>query len=130
MVPHYMFPVGSIRRMSASNKSDRKALKLFAEGLTPQALSTYSLAAAAQEAHDETFEPPSSEEEKVLQEIWADIFMLPKASIGKLLGSSCDAVAHFITGVTSNFFNLGRRFHFCHQHGQLLPATWLLTLGE
>lgn len=95
MVPHYVFPVGSIPRMSASNKSDRKALKLFAEVLTPQDLSTYSMAAAAQEAQDESFEPPSSEEENVLQEIWADIFMLPKASIGKSLGSSCEAVPYF-----------------------------------
>lgn len=85
MVPHYVFPVGSIPRMSASNKSDRKALKVFAEALTPQDLSTYSMATAAQEAHGETFEPPSSEEEKVLQEIWVEIFMLPKAYIGKSL---------------------------------------------
>jgi acyl-coenzyme A synthetase/AMP-(fatty) acid ligase len=83
MVPHFVFPVGNIPRMAASNKSDRKALRAEAEQMSPDRLPLYSMAAAVTEEAGGA--EPSSEEENILSDIWADMFMRPKSTISKFV---------------------------------------------
>ena len=83
MIPHYVFPVQRVLRSSA-NKTDRKALKQLVETLEPQTLSSYSLA-AAQTERELAFVEVSSQEEHVLQSIWAQMFQVDKTIVGKCL---------------------------------------------
>lgn len=78
-LPAYMIPsiYIALSRMpiNTSGKLDRNALRQLASGFSESQLTHYSLEDAAKR-------PPTSEMEKVMQSLWANVLSLPAESIG------------------------------------------------
>ncbi|KAJ5794578.1 nonribosomal peptide synthase [Penicillium paradoxum] len=74
MVPSMYIPVGEMPT-SLSGKVDRKRLRKLTEGFTPAQVAQYSLA-------EELKQAPTTDMEKKLQALWADVLHIPISSIG------------------------------------------------
>lgn len=87
MVPKAIVPVESWTKLP-SGKVDRKFYKRQAESMSPQDLAQYCIDTAGQE---HKLVAVSTEEERVLEGIWSEIFNMPAHEIGS----------------AANFFSLG-----------------------
>ncbi|KAF2490825.1 acetyl-CoA synthetase-like protein, partial [Lophium mytilinum] len=79
MVPKVVIPMGDFPRMP-SHKVDRKALKGVVEALGAMAINEFALEMAGERDAVIATETPA---ERALEEMWAELFRLPAAQIGR-----------------------------------------------
>ncbi|KAL2022217.1 hypothetical protein VTK56DRAFT_5827 [Thermocarpiscus australiensis] len=75
MVPTLFIPLSRLPKL-VSGKIDRKTLRLAAAKLTDEEISRYKLDQSSEKRQ------PSTEEEAVMQQLWAAVLRLPEAEIG------------------------------------------------
>jgi amino acid adenylation domain-containing protein/non-ribosomal peptide synthase protein (TIGR01720 family) len=75
MIPTLFIPLNTLPKL-VSGKIDRKSLRLAAAKLTDEAIGSYKLDQRVQKRQ------PSTQEEAVMQQLWASVLRLPEAEIG------------------------------------------------
>ncbi|KAH7028569.1 hypothetical protein B0J12DRAFT_768952 [Macrophomina phaseolina] len=79
MVPKFVLPMGEFPKLP-SRKIDRKTLKRIAEEMDPLVVSHYALSGPGEQ---HKIVPVQTEQEALLESMWAEIFQLPAAEIGR-----------------------------------------------
>ncbi|KAL2003751.1 hypothetical protein VTN02DRAFT_2387 [Thermoascus thermophilus] len=98
MVPSAIIPVRALPK-TASDKTDRKALRAAVAGMSPEALATYYA--------PRTFEAPQTDDERHLCSIWAAVLNLEPASISRTdsflrLGGDSMSAMKLVTSAREN----------------------------
>lgn len=79
MVPKFVLPMGEFPKLP-SRKIDRKTLKRIAEEMDPLVVSHYALSGPGEQ---HKIVPVQTEQEALLESMWAELFQLPAAEIGR-----------------------------------------------
>ena len=120
MIPKTVIPIGKLPKL-ASGKVDRKTLQKWLDGIDAKRLAEYS-SERVKVSHEVV--PASTPEEKVLEDIWAELFGIESDSIG-IKASFFSLGGDSITAI--NLASMCRKAGFKISVSQVLAAA---TLGE